>query len=201
MRGERAYWCSRGKFYARAVFPPWEGSSWVLLSTGENLYWYTFSGGDSIPGRFFRGEVLCGGGGGNSMLQHRQKRCFYKGQSLTWARIFVVNYNIRNLLGYIQRGHISLPDHITRMKIYWQIKEKWSVIIEITAKTCITLRRYPLVLPTSGPIPRVHVLGCGLTSHFGDSNIPIVHFWPVNSFFCCPFTQKLQNYRATVQNE
>ena len=56
-----AYWCSRGKFYARAVFPPGEGSAWVLLSTGENLYWYTFSGGDSISGRFFRGEVLCGG--------------------------------------------------------------------------------------------------------------------------------------------
>ena len=62
MRGERAYWCSRGKFYARAVFPPGEGSAWVLLSTGENLYWYTFSGGDAIPGRFFREEVLCGGG-------------------------------------------------------------------------------------------------------------------------------------------
>ena len=28
------------------------------------------------------------------------------------------------------------------------------------------------VLPTSGPIPRV--LGCGLTSHFGDSKIPIL---------------------------
>ena len=26
-----------------------------------NLYWYTFSMGDSIPGRFFRGEVLCEG--------------------------------------------------------------------------------------------------------------------------------------------
>ena len=33
------------------------------------------------------------------------------------------------------------------------------------------IRRLPLVLPTSGPIPRV--LGCGLTSHFGDSKIPI----------------------------
>ena len=32
-----------------------------FFSAGENLYWYTFSGGDSIPGRFFRGEVLCGG--------------------------------------------------------------------------------------------------------------------------------------------
>ena len=59
--GERAYWCFRGKFYARAVFPQGEGSAWVLFSAGENLYWYTFSGGDSIPGRFFRGEVLCGG--------------------------------------------------------------------------------------------------------------------------------------------
>ena len=45
-----------GRFFRRG-----EGSAWVLLSTGENLYWYTFSGGDSIPGRFFRGEVLCGG--------------------------------------------------------------------------------------------------------------------------------------------
>ena len=63
MRGERAYWCFRGKFYTRAVFPPGEGSAWVLFSAGENLYWYTFSGGDSIPGRFFRGGggVVCGG--------------------------------------------------------------------------------------------------------------------------------------------
>ena len=68
MRGERAYWRSRGKFYARAVFPPGEGSAWVLLSTGENLYWYTFSGGDSIPGGFSGGKFYAGG---NSMLQHR----------------------------------------------------------------------------------------------------------------------------------
>ena len=32
-----------------------------FFSAGENLYWYTFSGGDSIPGRFFREKVLCGG--------------------------------------------------------------------------------------------------------------------------------------------
>ena len=31
---------------------------------------------------------------------------------------------------------------------------------------CIRLRRLPLVLPTSGPLPRV--LGCGLTSQFGE---------------------------------
>ena len=61
MRGERAYWCFRGKFYARAVFLPGEGSDWVLISAGKNLYRYTFSGGYSIPGRVFRGEVLCGG--------------------------------------------------------------------------------------------------------------------------------------------
>ena len=72
--GERAYWCFREKFYARAVFPRGEGSAWVLFSAGENLYWYTFSGGsDFILGRFFRGEVLCGGGGGNSMLQQRHR--------------------------------------------------------------------------------------------------------------------------------
>ena len=64
MRGERAYWCSRGGgFYARVVFPPGEGSVWVLLSTGENLYWYTFSGGGFSGGKFYAG--------GNSMLQHR----------------------------------------------------------------------------------------------------------------------------------
>ena len=57
------------------------------------------------------------------------------------------------------------------MKIFWQIKKKWQVILKITAKTWITLRRLPLVLPTSGPIPRV--FGCGMTSHFGDSKIPI----------------------------
>ena len=36
---------------------------------------------------------------------------------------------------------------------------------------CILLRRLPLVLPTSAPIPRV--LGCGFTSHFGELKIPI----------------------------
>ena len=42
----------------------------------------------------------------------------------------------------------SLPDHITRMQIYWQIKEKWSVSLKLP------LRRLPLVLPTGCPIPR-----------------------------------------------
>ena len=37
---------------------------------------------------------------------------------------------------------------------------------------CMTLRRIPLVLPTSHPIPRVS--GCGLTSHFGELKIPIL---------------------------
>ena len=85
--------------------------------------------------------------------------------------------DIRNILGYIKRekkkeiwpilGHISLPDHITRIKIYWQIQKKWKVKLKITAKTCIKLYlRLALVLQTSGPIPRV--LDCGLTSHFGD---------------------------------
>ena len=57
-------------------------------------------------------------------LLTRQKRCFYKGQSLTWAHIFVVHSNIRNLPGHFKRGNISLPDDISQMKIYWQIKEK-----------------------------------------------------------------------------
>ena len=61
MKGERAYWCFRGKFYARAVFPRGKVRSGFFFPRGEDLYWYTFSGGDSIPGRFFRGEVLCGG--------------------------------------------------------------------------------------------------------------------------------------------
>ena len=69
---------------------------------------------------------------------------------------------------YIERRQISLSDHsftcISQMKIFWQ------VILKITAKTCITL---PLVLPTSGPIPRV--LGCGLTSHSGTH---------LSTFFC-----------------
>ena len=74
MRGKRAYWCFRGKFYARAVFPPGEGSALVLFSAGGNQYWYTFSGGDSIPGS--RGGFSGGGkfyAGGNSMLQHRSQ--------------------------------------------------------------------------------------------------------------------------------
>ena len=54
----------------------------------------------------------------------QQKRCFYKGQSLTWANIFVVNSNIKDLPGYIKRGHISLPDDISHLKIYCPIKEK-----------------------------------------------------------------------------
>ena len=58
-------------------------------------------------------------------LLTRQKRCFYKGQSLTWAHIFVVHLNIRNLLGYFKRGNISLPDDISQIKIYWQVKEKF----------------------------------------------------------------------------
>ena len=53
------------------------------------------------------------------------------------------------------------------MKIYWQIKKKWKLILKITAKTCITLQWLPLVLPTNGPIPSV--LGCGLMSYFRDS--------------------------------
>ena len=57
-------------------------------------------------------------------LLTRQKRCFYKGRSLTWAHIFVVHSNIRNLPGYFKRGNISLPDNISQMKIYLQIKEK-----------------------------------------------------------------------------
>ena len=36
----------------------------------------------------------------------------------------------------------------------------------------ITLRRLQLVLPTSGPIPRV--LGFRLTSHFGELKTPII---------------------------
>ena len=125
------------------------------------------------------------------------KALFNKGVSLAWARNFVVNWNIRNILGYNERGHISLRDNVTQMKIYWQIKKKWEVLLKITAKTspihstllemssflarsnvweyaktCITLRRLPLVLPTSVPIPCV--LGCGLTSNFRDLKILIM---------------------------
>ena len=81
-----------------------------------------------------------------------QKRCFYKGHRHTWARIFILFENIRNILGCIKRGHISLPDSVTRMIIIWQIKKNWQVLFKITAKTCIMLRRLPLVLPTSAPI-------------------------------------------------
>ena len=57
-------------------------------------------------------------------LLTRQKRCFYKGQSLTWAHIFVVRSNIKNLPGYFKRWNISLPDDISQTKIHWRIKEK-----------------------------------------------------------------------------
>ena len=117
--------------------------------------------------------------------------CFWPGKSVVFIKvracIFVVDYNIRIILGYIERGHISVPDNVTRMKIYWQIKKKWQVLFQITAKTCITLQRVPLlVLPTSGPIP--HVLGCGLTSHFGDLKTPILQ--------CCRNSSDLSDNRT-----
>ena len=100
------------------------------------------------------------------------KDLVYKGWSLTWARIFVVNWNIRNILGYIKRGNIFLPDSVTWMKKQWQVKKKWQdlVKLEITAKTCITLRWLQLVLPTSGPLPRVS----GVLSYFGNSKMSIL---------------------------
>ena len=61
MRGKGRTGVLGGNFILGRFFPPGEGSAWVLFSAGENLYRYTFSRGDSIPGRFFRGEVLCGG--------------------------------------------------------------------------------------------------------------------------------------------
>ena len=54
---------------------------------------------------------------------------------------------------------------------------------------CITLRRLPMVLPTSGPIPRV--LGCGLTSHFGELKIPINPFWEYQNPPKTPYFIKL----------
>ena len=45
-----------GRFFRRGKVRPG-----FFFPRGKNLYWYTFSGGDSIPGRFFRGEILCGG--------------------------------------------------------------------------------------------------------------------------------------------
>ena len=105
------------------------------------------------------------------LLLTRQKRCFYKGRSLTWGGILkykkYTQIHLKEDTFLYQTSHHI---HCSPDQIYWQIKKKWQVILKITTKTCITLRRLPLFLPTSGPIPRV--LGCGLTSHFGDSNIP-----------------------------
>ena len=99
------------------------------------------------------------------MLLTGQKRCFYKDHLLTWAHIFILTKNISNIHGCIKRGHISLPDNVARMKINWKITKKLHVLLKITAKMCIMLRRLTLVLPTSSPIPCV--LGCWLTSYFG----------------------------------
>ena len=60
-----------GRFFRRGKFRPG-----FFFSAGENLYWYTFSGGDSIPGRFFQGKFYAGG---NSMLQHRNSSQYPKG--------------------------------------------------------------------------------------------------------------------------
>ena len=39
--------------------------------------------------------------------------------------VFSLLIKIQNVLGYIKRGYISLPDNITWMEIYLQIKKKW----------------------------------------------------------------------------
>ena len=65
MRGERAYWCFRGKFYAGAVFPRGEGSSSNLFSRGGKSILVYFFRGRFYPGPVFpggssmRGETLC----------------------------------------------------------------------------------------------------------------------------------------------
>ena len=60
----------------------------------------------------------------------------------------------KNMFGYMHRGHVSLPDNVNEMKICCKMKKQWHVLYKITAKTCIT--RLRMVLPTSGPIPRVY---------------------------------------------
>ena len=69
---------------------------------------------DFLPNRNVRRDVTALIGWQRSHHWHpvmtRQRRCFYKVQSLIWARIFVVNWKTRNVLGYIKRGYISLPD-------------------------------------------------------------------------------------------
>ena len=52
---------------------------YILLNSFQ--IWFTFSGGGSIPGRFFRGG-LCGG---NSMLQHRGE--LFKGVGVLTEKI------------------------------------------------------------------------------------------------------------------
>ena len=94
------------------------------------------------------------------------------GHVVTRACIFVVNQNTRNILGSIKRGHIFLlPDHITRMKIFWQIKKKWQVILKITTKTYIYATAITTGSANHRPIP--DTLCIRLSSHFGDSKIPI----------------------------
>ena len=59
-----------------------------------------------------------------SPRSHPQKMLFLQGSGTYLSSYFVVNWNTRNILGYVKTGYISLSDHITRMKIFWQYKKK-----------------------------------------------------------------------------
>ena len=97
------------------------------MSQQSVIYWYK-TRLLSVMYRNVRRDVTAWFGWQRSHHCHslltRQKCCFYKGHSLTWAHIFVVHSNIRNLRWYCKRGNISLQDEISQMKIYRQIKEK-----------------------------------------------------------------------------
>ena len=66
--GRRAYWCFRGKFYARAVFPLGKVRPGFFFPRGKLYTGILFPGAILSRSGFSGGGVLCGG---NSMLQHR----------------------------------------------------------------------------------------------------------------------------------
>ena len=94
------------------------------------------------------GGILCSDRGQSCdafqaiLLEETSPRCNnYRGGFLMWARCFVVNWNIRHILGYIKREHISLPDNVTLMKIYSQMKKKLQFLLYQIPRTCHVFTR------------------------------------------------------------
>ena len=140
--GERAYWCFRGKFSARAVFPLGEGSAWVLFSAGKI---YT---GILFPGAILSRDGFSGGkfyAGGNSMLQRRITHISNNTKNFYFASSFFTDI-VDILFIYLRNsfvGHCSLKSiTISLLKCtFWLVQDIRSLRLP---KICnrIAIKRY-----------------------------------------------------------